>query len=106
MNHEALMVLCFEKKALCSSCKTYLLFIIYKVSNALSSVTQPMHSTSRNLVSVTTPCIPYYCSTCTAFFSKNTNQPNFSRLEHWVAGLLYSVAQDSAYTHIANGGFK
>lgn len=100
MNHEALMVLCYEKKALCSSCKTYLLFIIYKVSNALSSVTQPMHSTSSNLVSVTTPCIPCYCSTCTAFsFSKNTNQPSFSRLEHWVADVLYSVAQDCPHTH-------
>lgn len=58
MKHEALMVLCYEKKALCSSCKTYRSLFI-KVSNALSSVTQPMHSTSSNLVSVTTPCVPY-----------------------------------------------
>lgn len=42
MKHEALMVLCYEKKkALCSSCKTYLLFIIYKVSDALAQLLNP-----------------------------------------------------------------
>lgn len=99
MKHEALKVLCYEKKALCSSCKTCLLFIIYKVSNALSSVTQPLHRTSSDLVSVTTPCIPYYCSTCTAFsFCKDTNQPSFSRLGHCVQ-MFYTVWHKTPPTH-------
>ena len=104
MKHEALMVLCYEKKALCSSCKTCLLFIIYKVSNALSSFTQPLHRTSSYLVSVTTPCIPYYCSICTAFsFCKGTNKQSFSRLGHCVQ-MFYTVWHKTLPTHTLQMG--
>lgn len=40
------MVLCYEKKTLCSSCKTDCCSLFIKVLNFLSSVTQFIHSTS------------------------------------------------------------
>lgn len=83
MKHKALMVLCYEKKALCSSCKTYPLFIIYK------SVERSLLSYSTHAQYFKQSCVcghPMYSVLLLHMHSlllcKNTNQPSFSRLEH------------------------
>lgn len=100
------MVLCYEKKTLYSLCKTHISFIIYNKSIELLAQLLNSYVVFFKIIFYlcTTPCISYYCFTCTAFYffvRTPTNQVlNDYRLEHWVADVLCSVVQISLTTLI------